>query len=80
MKIPSLEHGENMLCTDIVFDIQNNLCTQHVLPICSTKIGACDKDLPVCIIKKNLMSVFQTFQIVPVPDLGVIFITRFPYI
>ena len=27
------EHGENMLCTQIVFclcfDIQNNLCTQH---------------------------------------------------
>ena len=26
-KIPSLEHGENMLCTEIVFDIQNNSCT-----------------------------------------------------
>ena len=32
MKIPSSEHGENMLCTGIVFDIQNNFCTQHVLP------------------------------------------------
>jgi hypothetical protein len=32
MKIPSSEHGENMLCREIVFDIQNNLCTQHVLP------------------------------------------------
>ena len=32
MKIPSSEHGENMLCTEIVFDIQNNFCTQHVLP------------------------------------------------
>ena len=31
MKIPSSEHGENMLCTEIVFDIQNNFCTQHVL-------------------------------------------------
>ena len=31
MKIPSSEHGENMLCTGIVFDIQNNFCTQHVL-------------------------------------------------
>ena len=33
MKIPSSEHVENMLCTQIVFcfDIQNNLCTQHVL-------------------------------------------------
>ena len=32
MKIPSSEHVENMLCTQIVFcfDIQNNLCTQHV--------------------------------------------------
>ena len=31
MKIPSSEQGKNMLCTEIVFDIQNNLCTQHVL-------------------------------------------------
>ena len=27
MKIPCSEHGENMLCTEIVLDIQNNLCT-----------------------------------------------------
>ena len=37
MKIPSSEHQENMLCTQIVFclcfDIQNNLCTQHVLSL-----------------------------------------------
>ena len=37
MKTTSLEHGENMLCTQITFcfcfDIQNNLCTQHVLPM-----------------------------------------------
>ena len=32
MKIPSSEHGENMLCREIVFDIQNNFCTQHVSP------------------------------------------------
>ena len=33
MKIASSEHAQNMLCTQIVFcfDIQNNLCTQHVL-------------------------------------------------
>ena len=31
MKSPSSEHGENMLCTEIVFDIQNNFYTQHVL-------------------------------------------------
>ena len=31
MKITSSEHGENMLCTEIDFDIQNNLCTQHAL-------------------------------------------------
>ena len=38
MKIPSSEHGENMLCTEIVFDIQNNFCTQHVLPMfCKNK-------------------------------------------
>ena len=29
MEIPSSEHGENMLCTKNVFDIQNNFCTQH---------------------------------------------------
>ena len=33
MKIPSSEHGENMLCTEIVSDIQNNFCTKHVLPM-----------------------------------------------
>ena len=32
MKIPSSEHGENMLCTEMVFDIQTNFCTKHVLP------------------------------------------------
>ena len=26
-----IKPGENMLCTEIVFDIQNNFCTQHVL-------------------------------------------------
>ena len=32
------EHGENMLCTEIVFGIQNNFCTQHVLPMfCKNK-------------------------------------------
>ena len=37
MKTTSSEHGENMLCTQIVFcfcfDIQNNLSTQHVLSL-----------------------------------------------
>ena len=31
MKIPSSEHGENKLCAEILFDTQNNFCTQHVL-------------------------------------------------
>ena len=31
IKIPSSEHGQYMLCTEIVFDIQNNFYTQHVL-------------------------------------------------
>ena len=35
-----------MLCTDIVFDIQNNICTQHVFQF-SAKIRASDKDLPI---------------------------------
>ena len=32
LKIPSSEHGDDMLCTKIVFDIQNNFGTQNVLP------------------------------------------------
>ena len=28
-----LKPEENMLCTEIVSDIQNNLCTQHVLSL-----------------------------------------------
>ena len=35
-----------MLCTEIVFDIQNNFCTQQFSP-CSSKRRASDKDLPV---------------------------------
>ena len=41
-----LKHGENMLCTEIVSYIQNNFCTQHVLPMFCKK-RASDKDLPV---------------------------------
>ena len=26
------EHGGNMCCTDIVLNVKNNFCTQHVLP------------------------------------------------
>ena len=26
------EHGERMLCTEIVLNVRNNFCTQHVLP------------------------------------------------
>ena len=28
-----LQPGKNILCTEIVSDIQNNFCTQHVLPM-----------------------------------------------
>ena len=38
-----LKPGENMLCTEIFSDIQNNFCTQHVLP-CSAKRRTSDKD------------------------------------
>ena len=55
MKIPSSEHGENMLCTEIVFDIQNNFCTQHVLPkFCKRK--SFWQDLPVNILIFNRFS------------------------
>ena len=33
MKIPSSEHWEKTLCTEIVFGIQKNVCIQHVLPM-----------------------------------------------
>ena len=33
VKIPGSEHGENMLYTEIIFDIQNNFSTQNVLPM-----------------------------------------------
>ena len=26
------EHGENMLCTNIVLNVGNNFCTQHIFP------------------------------------------------
>ena len=45
-----LKPGENMLCTEIVSDIQKKNCTQHVLHMfstCSAKRRASDKDLPV---------------------------------
>ena len=46
MKIPSSKQGENILCSEIVFDIQNNFCTKHVLPMfCKKK--SFNKDLPV---------------------------------
>ena len=43
MKIPSYEHGENMLFKEIVFDIQNNFCTQHVLPMFCKKESFCQR-------------------------------------
>ena len=27
------EHGENVLCTEIVLNVKNNFCAQHVLPM-----------------------------------------------
>jgi hypothetical protein len=42
MKIPSSDMGR----TEIVLDIHNNFCTQHVLPMFCKK-RASGKDLPV---------------------------------
>ena len=44
-----VELGENMLCAEIVSDIQNNFCTQvhNMFSPCSTKRRASDKDLHV---------------------------------
>ena len=33
MKIACSEHGENMLCTEIVLNVKNNFLTPHVLPM-----------------------------------------------
>ena len=46
MKIPSSNLGENILCTEIVSDIQNNMFSP-----CSAKRRASDKDLPVHMIE-----------------------------
>ena len=37
VKIQSSEHGENMLCTEIVSDIQKFFFTLHVLPMSAKK-------------------------------------------
>ena len=29
--LPFAEHGKNMLCTEIVLNVENNFCTQHGL-------------------------------------------------
>ena len=39
IKNSKLKPGENMLCTEIVSDLQNNFCTQHVLPMLGKKKG-----------------------------------------
>ena len=33
LQVEYMKIGENMLCTKIVSDNQNNFCTQHVLPM-----------------------------------------------
>ena len=38
MKIPSSEHGENMLCTKNVLNVRNNFCTQHVFPVIELEV------------------------------------------
>ena len=43
-----------MLCTEIVSDIQNNFCKQHVLP---TKRRASDKDFPVVMSKMRKIEI-----------------------
>ena len=66
MKIPSSEHGENMLWTEIVFDIQNNFCTKHVLPMFCKKKSFCQRfTFKRCIIfLKNLIDLcFVVFQL-----------------
>ena len=56
MKIPSSNLGRTCcVSTEIVSDIQNNFCTQHVLfSPCSAKRRASDKDLPVATLYQAL--------------------------
>ena len=50
MKIPSWEHGKNMLCIEIVLTFRKNF-VHNMFSSCSAKLRASDKDLPVnCII------------------------------
>ena len=62
MEIPSSEHGEKLLCTEIVFYIQNNFCTQHVLPMFCKKKSFWQRFTCTRLPKKKL------FQIQGVPD------------
>ena len=72
-----IESGENMLCTELVSDIQNNFCTQHVLQkeelltkiyLCSYWYGEsrfvlCFKDLVKCQIEnKCCMEALKSFK------------------
>ena len=47
VKIPSSEHGENMMCTEIDFDIQIFFFVLNMFSPSSAKLRASDKDLPV---------------------------------
>ena len=47
MKIPSSEHGENMMCTEIVFLTFRAISVHNMFYSCSAERRASDKDLPV---------------------------------
>ena len=54
-----LKPGENMLPTEIVSDIQNNFCTQHVLSMFCKK-RASDENVPVLLENKIFKTPFKT--------------------
>ena len=54
-----LKPGQNMMCTEIVSDIQNNFCTSR-----SAKRRFSDKDLPVLGKRKRKKNIYFLFAII----------------
>ena len=62
MKIPSSEHGENMLCTVIVSDIKNNFCTQLFVPMFCKKKSLWQRF--TCSIKMGTKALMVTSEVI----------------
>ena len=61
--------GENMLCTEIVLNVKNNFCTQHVLPVFCKKKSFWQRF--ICMASSTFPSHFCQFGVVKgAADLG----------